>query len=93
MVVMIMVMMLFCKEAGKEEDDKNNGDNKDDDRGLRSGRPLKMSSNLFHSWLVVVVVGILCLHLYFHWGFLWCLSTTHDHRSVGRKIAAEGKSW
>ena len=56
-------------------------------------KDLKMNSNLFHSWLVVVVVGILCLHLYFHWGFLWCLSTTHDHRSLGRKIAAEGRSW
>ena len=76
----------------EEEDDENNGDNEDGgDRGI-SATPLRMSSNLFHSWLVVVV-GILCFHLYFHWGFLWCLSTTHDHRSVGRKIAAEGKSW
>ena len=92
MMVMMMVMMSFCKEADEEEEDEQWWQIKDDgDRGT-TWRPLKMSSNLFHSWLVVVV-GILCFHLYFHWGFLWCLSTTHDHRSVGRKIAAEGKSW
>ena len=93
MMVMMMVMMSFCKEADEEEEDEQWWQIKDDDDRGTTWRPLKMISNLFHSWLVVVFVGILCFHLYFHWGFLWCLSTTHDHRSVGRKIAAEGKSW
>ena len=91
-----MAVMLFCNDDEGEEDDdeergdkgkgkdgENNGDNKDSgeddgDRGT-SGRPLKMSSNPFHSWLVVVI-GIPCFLLYFHWAILWCLR----HMIIGR---------
>jgi len=66
------------KGKGKGKYGENNSGEDDGDRGT-SGRPLKMSSNPFHSWLVVVI-GIPCSLLYFHWAILWCLR----HMIIGR---------